>query len=57
MVRVQYTFLKPRDLSLSEGTKFKYMRTSLRGKGLAVISSLDFTPENYGLGKKELALR
>ena len=29
----------------------------LRGEALAVISSLDFTPENYELAKKALAFR
>jgi Protein of unknown function (DUF1759) len=45
------------DPSLSEGKKFQYLRTSLRGEALTVISGLDFTPANYELAKKALVLR
>jgi hypothetical protein len=45
------------DPSLTEGKKFQYLRTSLRGEALTVISSLDFVPANYELAKKVLALR
>jgi hypothetical protein len=45
------------DPSLSKGKKFQYLRTSLRGEALNVISGLDFVPANYELAKKALALR
>lgn len=52
-----FTSLVDNDPSLSDTNKFQYLRTSLKGKALAVISQLEFIPENYSLAKEALKLR
>lgn len=49
--------LVDKDQQLSETKKFQYLKTSLKGDALSVISQLDFIPENYILAKESLKKR
>jgi len=55
--QTSFNSLVDNDSSLTVSKKYQYLRTALRGDALAVISQLDFTPENYPLALEALKLR
>jgi len=52
-----FSSLVDSDRTLTDANKFQYLRTTLQGDALSVISEFDFIPENYSLALEALKLR